>query len=171
MLTKSQKESIVDEVSGKIKNAKALVFSDFKGLKVKDMTKIRKDLRSVDVEFRVLKKTLANIALKQAGKEVDVKKMDGQVALVISEKDEVVAAKLLAKAAKENENVRILGGMIDSKYMDASEVLALSKLPCKEELLAKLVGTINAPVSGFVNVLAGNIRNLLNVLRAIGDNK
>jgi large subunit ribosomal protein L10 len=171
MLTKSQKEAIVDEIADKVKKSKALVFSDFKGLKVKDMTQIRKDLRLEGVEFKVLKKTLAYIALKKAGKEVDIKKMEGQVALAMSKEDEVIAAKLIAKAAKSNENIKILGGMIDLRYIEKEEVLALSKLPSKEELLATFVGTINAPISGFVNVLAGNIRNLLNVLKAINEAK
>ena len=73
--------------------------------------------------------------------------------------------------AKTNENLKIVGGILGKSVLSSQEVMALSKLPSKEELLAKFVGTINAPVSGFVNVLAGNLRGLVNVLKAVADNK
>ena len=69
------------------------------------------------------------------------------------------------------ENLKIVGGILGTKELTAEEVQALAKLPSKEELLAKLVGTLNAPVSGFVNVLAGNLRGLVNVLKAVADSK
>jgi large subunit ribosomal protein L10 len=73
--------------------------------------------------------------------------------------------------AKVNENLKIVGGLLGKSILSKEEVVALSKLPSKEELLAKLVGTLNAPVSGFVNVLAGNLRGLVQVLKAVGESK
>lgn len=169
MQTRQQKEELVKSLAQKLKDSKAVVFSDFKGLAVKDMTVLRNELREKGIDFKVLKKTLISIALKDAGIEMDLKKMEGQIAIAVSEGDEVEAAKIIAKMAKVNENLKIAGGILGKKILGAEEVMALSKLPSKDELLAKLVGTLNAPVSGFVNVLAGNLRGLVQVLKAVGE--
>lgn len=171
MQTKDQKKNIIKDLAEKIKNSKSVVFSDFKGLKVKDMTELRRELRKEGTDMKVVKKTLMNLALKDAGVELDTNKFEGQIAVAVSEKDEVMAAKIIAKFAKANENIKIVGGILGTKALAKEEVMALAKLPTKEELLAKLVGTINAPVSGFVNVLAGNIRSLVTVLKAVADKK
>jgi large subunit ribosomal protein L10 len=171
MQTKIQKKKIVEDLTEKLENSKAVVFSDYKGLKVKDMMRLRKDLRKQGIDFGVTKKTLMSLAFKSAKIDADIKGMEGQLAIAISAQDEVEAAKIMAKTAKENENLKILGGILGISFLKKEEVMALSKLPSKEELLARLVGSINAPVSGFVNVLAANLRGLVNVLKAIEDNK
>ena len=171
MQTRDQKKEIVKNLAKEIKESKAVVFSDFRGLSVKDMTTLRKELRGQGVDLKVAKKTLITLALKDAGIDTDTKNMEGQIALAISREDEVVAAKIIAKMAKANENLKIVSGLLGKGVLSKEEVIALSKLPSKDELLAKLVGTLNAPVSGFVNVLAGNLRGLVNVLKAIGDSK
>lgn len=171
MLKKEQKKELVKELSERIKTSKSVVFSDYKGLQVKDITLLRKELRKTESDFKVFKKTLLKIALQEAGVELDTKKLEGQVAVSISQIDEVAPAKVIATFAKKNENLKIVGGLLNLKEMSVEEVGALAKLPSKEELLAKLVGTLNAPISGFVNVLAGNLRGLVQVLKAIGENK
>jgi len=171
MQTRLQKEELVKSLAQKLKDSKAVVFSDFKGLAVKDMTVLRNELREKGIDFKVLKKTLISIALKDAGIEMDLKKMEGQIAIAVSQGDEVEAAKIIAKMAKVNENLKIAGGILGKKILCTEEVMALSKLPSEDELLAKLVGTLNAPVSGFVNVLAGNLRGLVQVLKAVSENK
>jgi large subunit ribosomal protein L10 len=135
------------------------------------MMALRKELRTAGVEMKVLKKTLITLALKDAGLNIDAKKMEGQITLAVSQADEITAAKIIFKAAKANENLQIVGGLLNKQEMSAREVNVLATLPSKEELLAKLVGSINAPVSGFVNVLAGNLRGLAQVLKAIGESK
>lgn len=171
MQTKDQKAKLIKDLAEKLKVSKAVVFSDYKGLKVKDMTLLRKELRAEGIDFQVLKKTLMNEAMKEAGIEMDVKKLEGQIVIAVSSGDEVMAAKLIAKAAKANENLKIVGGILGTKELSATEVNALAKLPTKEELLGRLVGTLNAPVSGFVNVLAGNLRGLVQVLKAVSEVK
>ncbi|MDR3559528.1 MAG: 50S ribosomal protein L10 [Candidatus Pacebacteria bacterium] len=171
MQTRQQKEQLVKDLAEKIKSSKATVFSDFKGLTVKNMTALRRELGEKGIDFQVFKKTLITIALKDAGIEMDAKKLEGQIAVAVSSGDEVEAAKIIAKAAKANENLKIVGGLLGKSVLTDQEVVALSKLPGKDELLARLVGTINAPVSGFVNVLAGNIRGLVQVLKAVGEVK
>jgi large subunit ribosomal protein L10 len=169
--TREQKKAIVEDLAEKLKNSKAVVFSDYKGLVVKDMTALRRDLDKEGTKLKVAKKTLISLALEKAGMKTDVKKLEGQLAVAISEKDEVVAAKMIANLAKTNEHIKILGGFLGLKEITASEVKALAKLPSKAELLTKLVGTINGPVSGFVNVLTGNLRGLVQSLKAIADAK
>jgi large subunit ribosomal protein L10 len=171
MQTKQQKEEIVKNLAANLKESKAVVFSDFKGFRVKDMTMLRRELRAEGVTFDVVKKTLIDIALCDAGIEVSVKDLEGQIAIAVSGQDEVAAAKILTKVAKANENLKIVGGILGVQALNKEEVLALAKLPSKEELLSKLVGTLNAPISGFVNVLAGNLRGLVNVLKAVADSK
>jgi large subunit ribosomal protein L10 len=172
MLTKQQKIELVKDLTEKIKVAKTAIFVDFKGLKVKDSTDLKKALRAEGVDYVVVRKTLLDIALKNAGiEEISTKTMDGQVALSLSNTDEVSGAKIIDTFAKTNENIKMLGGVLGKQVMTAAEVKALAKIPSKEELLAKLVGTLNAPVSGFVNVLAGNLRGLVQVLNAIKEQK
>lgn len=155
----------------KIKGAKSVVFSDFKGVKVKDLTQLKKELKKEEIDFKVAKKTLINIAFKKAGIEVDTKKMEGQVAVSISLIDEVAPARIISQFSKTNENLKILGGILENALVDVEKVKELAKLPGKEELLGKLVSAIQAPISGFVNVCAGNLRGLVQALKAIGESK
>ena len=172
MLTKNQKIELVKELSEKIKGAKSTVFLDFKGLKVKEATVLKKNLRVAGAEYVVVRKTLLDIALANAGiKNADIKGMEGQIAISMSLVDEVSAASVIDKFAKTNPNVKMLGGTLGSQVMSAAEVKALAKIPSKEQLLGQLVGTLNAPISGFVNVLAGNLRGLVQVLNAISESK
>ncbi len=172
MLTKNQKHELVKELTEKIKAAKSVVFVDFKGLKVKDATILKKSLRAEQVEYVVVRKTLIDIALKNAGIEgANIAKIEGQVALSLSNADEVAGAKIIDTFAKTNENVKMLGGVLATQLMTAAEVKALAKVPSKQQLLGQLVGTLNAPVSGFVNVLAGNLRGLVGVLNAVKEQK
>lgn len=171
MQSKDQKKEIVKDLAEKIKSSKAVVFTDFKGLKVKDLTKLKKELREAGVSFAVFKKTLISIALKVAKIDLDAKEMEGQIAVSVSSEDEVVAARIIEKFAKTRENLKVTGGILGTKAMSIEEVKALAKLPSKEELLAKLVGTLNAPISGFANVLAGNLRGLVQILKGISEAK
>ncbi len=169
MQTKDQKKKLVKDLAEKVKSSKSVVFADFKGVKVKDLTELKKELRKEGVDFKVSKKTLINIAFKEAGIDVDTRKMEGQVAVSISSRDEVAPAKIIEKFSKKNENLKILGGILENKLLGIDQVKALAKLPSKEELLGILVGTIKAPISGFVNVCAGNIRGLVQALKAISE--
>lgn len=170
MLTKDQKKKIVSDLSENIKDSMSAVFVDYRGLKVKDLTALKKELRESGVKFKVAKKTLIEKALKDSGIDMGVKNLEGQIAVALSG-DEITGAKIIEKFGKTNENLKILAGVLEKKLMGAAEVRELAKLPGKEELLAKLVGTLNAPVSGFVNVLAGNMRGLVQVLKAISETR
>jgi large subunit ribosomal protein L10 len=169
MQTREQKKQLVKDLAEKISGSKSIVFADFKGVKVKDLTLLKKELRKEGVEFKVAKKKLIDIALEKEGIEARTKDMEGQVAVSLSTIDEVAPAKIIQKYAKANENLKILGGILGKRSMSIEEVKALAKLPSKEEMLATLVGTIQAPISGFARVLSGNLRGLVQVLKGISE--
>lgn len=171
---KIQKQEILQNLTEKVKNAKSIIFAGFNTLTVKDNENLRSQLKQENSEYFVAKKTLMNLALKNNNLEANVRNLDGKVAAVFSYEDEVASAKILGNFRKDKEKsakVLFLGGLLDGKLLSAEEVDALSKLPSKNELYAKVVGSLNAPVSGFVNVLAGNLRGLVGVIKAIGDKK
>lgn len=171
MQTKDQKKHLVAEVGEKIAASKSMVFANFKSLTVKDVDGLKKELRESGAELKVLKKTLLNIALEQAGVELNVRELEGQVAAVFS-LDEVSAAKALANFAKNYKDLNIIvGGVLGTKGLSVEEVKALAKLPTQDEMRAKLVGTLQAPISSFVRVLGGNISGLARVLQAVADKK
>ncbi len=169
--TKQQKKEALEKISSKLKEAKGIVFSSFTGLTVSQMEELRGKLREENSELIVAKKTLLKKSLQEAGQEdVPVEEFSGGVSMVVGD-DEVAPAKVVAEFAKKNEAVEFYGGILEAKYIDENKVKELAKLPSKQELLAKMVGSMKAPISGFANVLSGNLRNLVYVLNAIKDKK
>lgn len=154
-----------------IRTAKAVVFANFQGLKVSESEDLRRQCRAQAIGLVASKKTLLQRALAEIGFNLETKTYPGGVAAVCGQEDEVAPAQIVANFAKKHEVVTIFGGILEGKLIDAAKVKELALLPSKQELLAKLVGSINAPVSGLVNVLAGNLRGLVNVLNAIKENK
>jgi large subunit ribosomal protein L10 len=168
--TKLQKQEILRDLEAKLGRAKSLVFASFNTLTVFENEELRNELRKENNEYYVAKKTLLAMALKADGQEVNVDNFSGQVAVVFSYGDEVSGAKTLSQFIKTHaDKVEFVGGVIDGKFIEPAAVKELAQLPSKQELYAKLVGTINAPVSGLVNVLAGNLRGLVQVLKAISE--
>lgn len=169
---KSQKTELIAEVAAKAKGSKALVFANFKGVSVKDITTLRRSLRETGSSWQVLKKTLLNRALDEVGVKVDARSLDGQVGVAFSS-DEVAAAKTIADFLKANKEstLSIVGGSLGSEALSVEAVKALAKLPSRDELRAQLVGTLQAPISGFVRTLSGNLSGLVRVLGAVRDSK
>lgn len=171
---KSQKTEILQNLVNKVSKAKSLLFVGYDALGVKDNEALRLKLRAEKSEYYVPKKTLMNMALKENKIAANIKDYPGKVAAVFSYEDEVASAKILGAFRKDKEKeskITFLGGILDGKLLSKEEVQALSLLPSKTELYAKMVGSMNAPISGFVNVLAGSIRNLVGVLKAIESKK
>lgn len=173
--TKEQKRTILKQLNDKIVKAKSIIFTKYNGLTVKENEDLRLKLRQENNEYYVAKKTLFGLALKdKAIAGLDVNKFAGQVAAIFGYSDEVSPAKIVGQFKKDKDKegkIEFIGGILENKYIGASEVANLAILPTKQELYVKIVGSINAPVFGFVNVLAGNIRNLIQVLKAIGEKK
>lgn len=179
-ITRAKKEEIVEGLKDKLSKAKTVVFARYKGLTVADLTELRNQLKESEAEAWVVKNTLTKIALKgrssakggpASGWDVPGKILKGQTALFFSYADELTAPKLVYKFASKKEELKIKGGIFEDKFIEANEVEKLAKIPGREELLAKVVGSINAPISGFVGVLRGNILNLIYTIKAIESNK
>lgn len=171
--TKAQKQTIITEISDKVKQAKSMVFVNFDKLTVLENEELRKELKKEGNEYLATKKTLLEKSLQESGFEnLAVKEFTGQIATVFGFQDEISPAKILSKFAKDKKNkIFFMGGILENKFIVAEKVQELAKLPAREELYAKLVGTLNAPISGFVNALAGNLKNLVYVLDAIKSKK
>jgi len=170
MLTKSQKEAILAELKEAMSQNKVLVMADYRGLTVGDMQALKREVREAGGKMQVAKKTLLNIVLEDAGIEFDTRSFVGPLVFLFGPEETVVPKKVW-NFARKNENLKIEGAILESKVLSSADTVALAKLPSKEELLAKLVGTIQGPVSGFVNVLAGPMRSMVQVLKAVSDNK
>ncbi len=171
--TREQKKQILQKLEEKIKKSKSIVFANFESLGVKENEELRNNLRENNSEYLVVKKTLLNLALKKNKIEgFDVKVIEGKASIALGYKDEVAPAKTISEFQKEHEDkITFMGGVLDGSVISAEKVTNLAKLPSKEELYAKLVGSINAPISGFVNTLAGNLKNLVFTLKAIEEQK
>lgn len=173
--SKEQKRDILESIKDKISKSKSIVFTKFNSLGAIENETLRKELKKEDSEYYVAKKTLMDIAFKDSKiEDLNIKGFEGQVAAVFGYKDEVAPAKVVdafKKKLDNKEKVVFLGGILENKFIDAAGVANLAGLPSKQELYAKIVGTINAPISGFVNALAGNLKNLVYVLKAIETKK
>lgn len=167
--TRDQKEKLIQSLDDKVLRMKAAVIIDYKGLKVKETEELRNLLREKGAEFNISKNSLTKIALKKHGIEFDESVFKKPVAIAFAMDDEAVPAREITLFAKKNEALEILGGILEKKFIDQSAVSRLASLPTKEELHGRLVGTIAAPLTGVVNVFAGNIRGVINVLNAHKD--
>ena len=168
--TKEQKTKILENLKETVAKAKAMIFVDYKGLKVKDLFELRNRLKEKRGGLLVAKKTLMGLALKEKKIKLNLKQIKGQIALVFGFEDELSPAKAVYQFATTNENLKILGGFIESQkgeFLGSEEIITLGQISGREELLGKLIGSISAPASSFVNVLQTNIKGLIFALRAI----
>lgn len=168
-ITRQKKETQVAELAELLAKAKMTAFAAYPGVSVKELQSLRRSARESGVSIKVVKNRLVKIALSKndALKNVDTTILKGQLLYAIGLEDEVAPAKVLAKFAKENENLVLLGGInSEGNLLEQADIRHLASLPSKEQLRSILVGTLAAPLSGFVNVVAGNVRGVLNVLNA-----
>lgn len=169
-MRREEKAAVIKGLKAKADQAPIAVVTDFKGLKVEDMTRLRVKLREQNVEYQVIKNTLARIAFTDGQHAVLSEKLKECCAVALGD-DPVAAAKALVDYAKTNKKFTIRFGSLEGKFLEASELENLSRLPSREELLAKVLGTMNAVPTNFVSLLANVPRGLLNVLTAIKDQK
>lgn len=146
-LNKAQKQKILDSLKEKIEKQKAIVFADFKGLKVKSLSLLRKEMKSKECELKVAKKTLISAALKKQKIEADVKKMEGEIVMGFGYKDEISPFKLLYDFSKSNENLKILGGLIGKEIISQEKAIELGQLLSKEEILGQLFFSVQRNLS------------------------
>jgi large subunit ribosomal protein L10 len=166
-LTREEKASLVEEFASKLETLESAVMTDYRGLTVRDISTLRAQLREAGVEYKVIKYSLLKRALQKAGLDVSLDEYEGPLAIAISQNDVVAPAKVLSAFAKDNENLKLLGGILEGKQVDRAQIAALAKLPSRDELYAKMLGSINAPVANFVGVLGNTVRSVVQVLHQI----
>ncbi len=169
-LNLEQKKAVVAEVSAQLAKAQTVVIAEYRGTQVGAMTRLRAKARGAGVYFRVLKNTLARRAMADTSFAGLSDKMQGPLAYGISA-DPVAAAKILHEFAKENENFVIRGGAMANLVMTSGDIANLAKMPSREQLLARLVGMMQAPIAKFVRTLNEVPGKFVRTLAAIRDQK
>lgn len=170
--TRAQKEETVQKLTDKFQRSKSIVFTDYKGMTMGQLSALRNQLADAQAEFSVTKNNLLKIAAKDAQVEItDEKVFEGPIATLFSYDDEINPIKILTKALKDNQVGQVKAGLLNGEFMDQYKVNKLATLPSKEELRAKVVGGLGAPLYGIVGVLQANLRNLVYALEQIRKSK
>lgn len=170
-MQKQEKSKIVTTIKEKLDKSKVVILTDYKGLKMSQMTALRKSLRPLDAEFKVFKNTLINLAVKDKSLEGFSKLLSGSTAVLFGYKDQVMPAKTLAKFISENEKLSIKGGILDGGFVDAAMLKSLAKLPSREVLLSRMLSSMQAPLYNFVGDLKGVVRKFVYALNAVKEKK
>jgi large subunit ribosomal protein L10 len=168
---KDAKVAEVAEIKQKLERASGVVVVEYMGMNVLEVTELRNQLRRSSVEYRVLKNTLVNRAADELAIEGLEPFLKGPTALAFGYEDPTQPAKVLTEYMKKVNKLQIKCGLVDRKLVKAKEVEALAKIPPKEQLVAKMLGSMNAPIANFVGVLNGPARALVCALRAVQDQK
>ena len=155
-----QKEEEVKKLAEKLKEAKVILLTDYRGINVADVTKLRTDLRNVNTEYKVIKNNIVKRALNENGENGLDELLEGPTAVIFGAEDYLEPSKVVYNFTKTNEFYKIKGGIIDGKVMTAEEIITLAKLPSRQELMAKLAGA-----------LLGNITKLAVALDAVKAQK
>lgn len=166
-----QKTAIIDEIKGRLQGAEAIIMTDYRGLSVTEMQELRSRLREQGGELSVYKNRLTRIAMRELDMPDMSDVLQGPTAFLFIHGDPVAPAKALTTFAKEHEVLEVKGGIVTGQVVDATSIKALAALPSREELIAKLLGTIQNPMVKTVRVLNGPASAFARVLGAIADQK
>ena len=165
------KEALVAEFAEKLKVATAAFLADYRGLDVAQANALQRKLQDVGVEYRVVKNTLLRLAAKDTDSACLDEYLSGPTSIALANDDPVAPAKALVDFAKQNNIFELKAGMLDGKLLTVNDIKALADLPSREQLLAKMLGSMSAPATNFVGVLAAVPRTFVQVLAAIKDQK
>jgi large subunit ribosomal protein L10 len=168
---RTKKVSVVAEISEKVNRAKAMVFTNYAGLTHKQLETMKKEIKKADAEFAVAKNTLLKIALNDKKLSTDDQSLDGQTGAMFLYSDIVAPLKTLVKMIKDFEKPQIKFGFLDDKILTSDEIKTLATLPSKEVLLAKLAGTLKAPIYGLHRSLSWNLQKFVMTLNAVAAKK
>ena len=165
------KKAVVQEITEKIKESKSVVFVDYNKLTVKEVSELRNKCKQADCEYKVYKNTLVRKALNDLGfKDFDAD-LNGPTAVAFGA-DETAAAKVMVAAAKDyDRKITLKSAFVDNSYVDKAGVKALASMPSREELVAKMLGSMQAPMSNFAGVLNNLVAGIVRVLNGIAQQK
>lgn len=171
-MNRSEKEAIVAEVAERATRASAMYFADFTGLTVEQATELRREFRKAGVEYRVVKNTLAKKALERVtGYDAVYDKLIGPTGIAFSYDDVVAPAKIIKKFSEKSGKLKLKVAVLEKQVFDGSRLDELSRLPTRAELMAGVLGSIQAPISGIVGAIGAVMRDLVNVIDAIEKKK
>ncbi len=167
MVRKEKKPEIVDRMTDRLNRAEIAIVTDYRGLTVSQITELRRKFREQGIEYHVVKNTLATFAADNAGKHRLSEFLKGPTAIAFGYDDVIQPAKVLVDFQKAvDSTLNIKGGLLAGNVLTSADVVALAKLPSREELIGKVVGLMQSPIYGLVTVLNGNLRGLVGVLQA-----
>ncbi len=168
-ISRQKKEQLLAQYATNLENSSALFLTDYKGLSVNTVTDLRKKLREAEGSFMVVKNTLAKKTLNEAGITALDESFTGPVGIGFSFGDPPPVAKVLVEFAKKNEMLEIKGGWLDNRVLNVDNVKSLAELPPLDVVRAQLLGTISAPATQLAGVVAGGIRQVINVVNAYAE--
>ena len=163
-----EKIEAVEDLKARLDGVKTVLLTEYRGLTVQQISELRKQLRAVSAEYKVVKNRLAKIAVSASELEVLKPQLTGPIALVVSKNDPVAVAKAVSTFARTNQALTIKGGYVDGRFMQPDALKALSELPSKEALRAQLVGAISGPLTQLVSLLQAPQRELAYILAERG---
>ena len=170
-MNRTEKEAAVEQLREGLEPDGHVVLAEYRGLTVEEMTQLRRQVSAAEGRLQVMKNTLVRRAMEGTPKEGLGDLLTGPNALFYTKADPLAMVKVVAGASKNHEAVQIKGGMVEGRSFSAAEILRIAELPPREELLAKALGSLSAPMQGLVNVLQGVPRSLVNVLDSIRQEK
>lgn len=166
-----EKQKVVQELQQKFEEAKLVIFTDYRGLKVQEMTDLRNRLRGSGMEFQVVKNTLTEFALQNTGHEDVIEHIAGPNAVIFSNEELVGPAKVVFEFIKQYKKMEVKVGILDGKMLLPDSIKALADLPPKEVLIAQVLGTMQAPITSLVYVLNANLTGLVRALDQVREQK
>ena len=167
MITKKAKEKIIEEIARELEAADLVIVTDYRGLNVAALNDLQRRLGAEQCRYKVTKNTLTRLACRRVGLEALEPLLEGPTALAYTGADPVAAARVFLKFGQDHEALSIRGGLLSGQTLNPGQVRALGEIPPREVLLARVCGGFQAPLSGLVNVLQGNIRQLVYALDAV----
>ena len=171
MATKAFKSEKIDAIKSKVEKAQVALITEYKGYTVEEITNLRRELQKQGGDYMVTKNTLAKVAIKGTSYEKMTDLMKGPIAIAFGFEDQVSPAKVVSKFIKDTKKGEILGAVLDGNLLSADEAKALANLPSKEELYAKILGSINSPASGLVYSINGVMSALVRAIDAVAKTK
>ena len=171
MATKAFKSEKIDAIKAKVEKAQVAVLTEYKGYTVEEITNLRRELQKQGGDYMVTKNTLAKIAVKGTEYEVISDLLKGPTAIAFGYEDQVSPAKVVSEFIKKSKKGEILGAVLEGKLLSADEAKALANMPSKEELFAKMLGSINSPATGITLAVNAVMSSLTRAMAAVRDQK
>jgi large subunit ribosomal protein L10 len=168
---RTQKEQLLKKYKDLIESKSGYLLVNSNKIDTSTVTDLKIQLKDVDANFTVLKNSIFKVALQETNQPLQTQEFDGPTAIITFEQDPTAPAKLVKSVQKETELLEPRSGVFEGEFLTAERVMQLAEIPSREVLLSRLVGTMNAPLSGFMNAVTGNVRGFTVVLKGISESK